>query len=251
MEPPHHLLEMRGIRKTFPGVVALDGVNLTVRAGEIHAVVGENGAGKSTLMKVLSGVYPHGAYEGEIRYAGAERRFAGIADSEALGIIIIHQELALVPLLSIAENVFLGHEPARWGVIDWTQAHRRTRELLARVGLHEQPATLVSDLGVGKQQLVEIAKALAKQVKLLILDEPTASLNESDSDALLDLLRELKATGIACILITHKLNEVAKVADLITVLRDGATVARFDCRDEPPSQSLVICNMVGREMAER
>jgi putative multiple sugar transport system ATP-binding protein len=245
------LLEMRHIRKTFPGVVALSGVNLSVRAGEIHALVGENGAGKSTLMKVLSGVYPHGSYEGEIRFGGQERQFAGIADSEKLGIIIIHQELALVPLLSIAENVFLGHEPATAGVIDWAKAHGRTRELLQRVGLRESPATLVDDLGVGKQQLVEIAKALAKEVKLLILDEPTASLNESDSDALLELLLELKRQGIACILISHKLNEIEKVADAVTVLRDGATVASFDCRDSRPNQDLIIRHMVGREMADR
>src|SRR2546428_1986401 len=241
------LLEMRGIRKTFPGVVALDNVNLSVRAGEIHAIVGENGAGKSTLMKVLSGVYPHGWYSGEIRFDGAERRFAGIADSEHLGIIIIHQELALVPLLSIAENIFLGNEPARRGVIDWALAHRKARELLAKVGLKESPATLITDLGVGKQQLVEIAKALSKEVRLLILDEPTASLNETDSDALLELLLELKRHGIACILISHKLNEVAKVADSITVLRDGATVAAMDCSDRPPQQNVIIHHMVGRE----
>ncbi|HEY1393599.1 MAG TPA: multiple monosaccharide ABC transporter ATP-binding protein [Methylibium sp.] len=247
--PP--LLEMRGIRKTFPGVVALAGVDLSVQPGEIHAIVGENGAGKSTLMKVLSGVYPHGSHEGEIRFEGQVRRFAVIADSERLGIIIIHQELALVPKLSIAENLFLGHEPARFGVIDRAQVHRRTRELLQRVGLDESPATLVTDLGVGKQQLVEIAKALAKDVKLLILDEPTASLNERDSDALLELLLELKRQRIACILISHKLNEVEKVADTITVLRDGATVASFDCRRESPSQDLVIRHMVGREMADR
>ena len=179
------LLEMRGIRKTFPGVVALDGVNLCVRPGEIHAIVGENGAGKSTLMKVLSGVYPHGSHQGQIVFEGVERQFRGIADSERLGIIIIHQELALVPLLSIAENIFLGHEPARAGVIDWPTAHRRARELLAKVGLRESTATPVGELGVGKQQLVEIAKALAKDVRLLILDEPTASLNENDSEALL------------------------------------------------------------------
>ncbi|HKX42992.1 MAG TPA: multiple monosaccharide ABC transporter ATP-binding protein [Burkholderiaceae bacterium] len=245
------LLEMRGIRKTFPGVVALDNVNLRVRAGEIHAVIGENGAGKSTLMKVLSGVYPHGTYEGEILFDGVERQFAGIADSERLGIIIIHQELALVPLLSIAENIFLGNEPARYGVIDWTLAHRRARELLTKVGLKESPATLVGDIGVGKQQLVEIAKALSKEVRLLILDEPTASLNETDSDALLELLLELQRHGIACILISHKLNEIAKVADSITVLRDGATVATMDCADGPPQQNVIIHHMVGREMADR
>jgi putative multiple sugar transport system ATP-binding protein len=245
------ILDMRGITKHFHGVAALTNVNLTVRRGEIHAVVGENGAGKSTLMKVLSGVYPHPEYGGEIRFMGQERRFRGIADSEKLGIIIIHQELALVPLLSIAENIFLGHETARFGIIDWALAHRRTRELLAKVGLKEPPETLIDDIGVGKQQLVEIAKALAKEVKLLILDEPTASLNESDSDALLALLLELKAHGIACILISHKLNEIAKVADAITVLRDGATITTIDCREGPASEDLIIRAMVGREMADR
>ena len=245
------ILDMRSITKDFHGVPALANVNLTVRSGEIHAVVGENGAGKSTLMKVLSGVYPHPEYGGEIRFMGQERRFRGIADSEKLGIIIIHQELALVPLLSIAENIFLGHEQARFGVIDWTLAHRKTRELLAKVGLKEPPETLIDDIGVGKQQLVEIAKALAKEVKLLILDEPTASLNESDSDALLQLLRELKAHGIACILISHKLNEIAKVADAITVLRDGSTITTLDCREGPASEDLIIRAMVGREMADR
>src|SRR4051812_32930991 len=167
------ILEMRGITKTFPGVNALDDVNLTVKAGEIHALVGENGAGKSTLMKVLSGVYPHGSYTGGIYYEGEERRFKDISDSEKLGIIIIHQELALVPLLSIAENIFLGNEQASYGVIDWSRVFSQTKELLKKVGLKESPDTLVTNLGVGKQQLVEIAKALSKKVKLLILDEPT------------------------------------------------------------------------------
>ena len=245
------ILEMRGITKQFPGVKALDNVNLRVRAGEIHAVVGENGAGKSTLMKVLSGVYPHGSYSGEIVFDGQPRAFASIADSEHVGVIIIHQELALVPLLSIAENIFLGNEPARHGVIDWQACHVRTRALLDKVGLAESPTTLIDDLGVGKQQLVEIAKALSKEVKLLILDEPTASLNETDSDALLNLLLGLKRQGIACILISHKLNEIAKVADAVTVLRDGATVHSFDCRDAPASEDVIIRHMVGREMADR
>jgi putative multiple sugar transport system ATP-binding protein len=245
------LLEMRGITKTFPGVNALDNVNLAVRAAQIHAVVGENGAGKSTLMKVLSGVYPCDSYAGEIHFDGELRRFRGIADSEALGIIIIHQELALVPLLSIAENIFLGNETAQRGIIDWSESWRRTRELLAKVGLKELPTTLITDLGVGKQQLVEIAKALSKRVRLLILDEPTASLNESDSDALLALLLELKAQGIASILISHKLNEIAKVADAITVLRDGSTVETIDCRREPISEDRIIRGMVGRDMAHR
>ncbi len=245
------LLEMRSIRKTFPGVVALNQVNLRVRAGEIHALVGENGAGKSTLMKVLSGVYPSGSYTGQILFDGQERHFGGIHDSEQLGIIIIHQELALVPLLSITENVFLGNEIAHRGVIDWMAAHRQTQELLRKVGLKESPSTRITDLGVGKQQLVEIAKALSKQVRLLILDEPTASLNENDSQALLDLLLELKAQGITCILISHKLNEIARVADSVTILRDGSTVETIECRDETVSEDRVIRGMVGREMADR
>ena len=245
------LLEMRGITKNFPGVKALRDVNLRVLAGEIHAICGENGAGKSTLMKVLSGVHPHGGYEGDIFYGGVKRQFADISDSERLGIIIIHQELALVPLLSIAENIFLGHEPARFGIIDWDEAFRRTRELLAKVGLNETPNTLITNLGVGKQQLVEIAKALAKKVRLLILDEPTASLNESDSAALLELLKEFRRQGIASILISHKLNELAEVADSITILRDGTTVETIDCRTEAISEARIIKSMVGREMSER
>ena len=246
------ILEMRGITKRFPGVVALSDVNLAVRAGEIHAVVGENGAGKSTLMKVLSGVYPHGEYEGEIHFEGAERKFGGIHDSEHAGIIIIHQELALVPLLSIAENIFLGNEPAsKLGVIDWFAAYAKTQALLKKVGLNEKPSTLITDIGVGKQQLVEIAKALSKEVKLLILDEPTASLNETDSDALLNLLMGLREQGISCILISHKLNEISKVADTITVIRDGSTVRSFDCRTEKVSEDQIIQAMVGREMADR
>jgi putative multiple sugar transport system ATP-binding protein len=245
------LLEMRGITKAFPGVVALRDVNLEVKAGEIHAVVGENGAGKSTLMKVLSGVYPHGSYDGRIVFDGQERSFSAINDSERLGIIIIHQELALVPLLSIAENIFLGNERAKGGVIDWFESFRATQALLKKVGLKAPPTTLVTDLGVGAQQLVEIAKALAKEVRLLILDEPTASLNETDSDALLDLLLELKSHGIACILISHKLNEVAKVADTITVIRDGSTVATLDARAGAVSEREVVRLMVGREMADR
>ncbi|WP_201861834.1 multiple monosaccharide ABC transporter ATP-binding protein [Microvirga soli] len=245
------ILEMREITKTFPGVKALDNVNITVKAGEIHALVGENGAGKSTLMKVLSGVYPHGSYSGSIIYEGEERRFKGIADSEALGIIIIHQELALVPLLSIAENIFLGNEQAHYGIIDWSAAFARTKQLLKVVGLDESPETLVTNLGVGKQQLVEIAKALSKKVKLLILDEPTASLNEKDSDALLNLLLQFKAQGISSILISHKLNEISKVADAITVLRDGGTVETLDCRAETVSEDRIIRGMVGRTMEDR
>ncbi len=245
------ILEMRGITKTFPGVKALDNVNLAVRPGEIHALVGENGAGKSTLMKVLSGVYPHGSYEGDILFEGNAVSFRDIRDSEHLGIIIIHQELALVPLLSIAENIFLGNETSRYGVIDWDMAFARTRKLLDTVGLNESPETLVTNLGVGKQQLVEIAKALSKQVKLLILDEPTASLNEKDSAALLDLLLGFKRQGIASILISHKLNEISRVADQITILRDGTTVETLDCHGAAVNEDRIIQGMVGRDMAHR
>ena len=245
------ILEMRGITKTFPGVKALVDVNLVVKTGEIHAICGENGAGKSTLMKVLSGVYSYGSYEGDIVYEGETRRFDRIADSERVGIIIIHQELTLVPLLSIAENIFLGNEPAKMGVIDWATSFNRTREVLKKVGLNEKPNTPITNLGVGKQQLVEIAKALSKDVKLLILDEPTASLNEADSDALLKLLTEFRAQGITSILISHKINELAKVADSITVLRDGTTVETIDCHKEKISEGRIIKSMVGREMSDR
>ncbi|WP_121062553.1 multiple monosaccharide ABC transporter ATP-binding protein [Chachezhania antarctica] len=246
----NQILEMRGITKTFPGVKALDDVNLQVSEGEIHALVGENGAGKSTLMKVLSGVYPHGSYDGDIVYDGNVKSFRGINDSESDGIIIIHQELALVPLLSVGENIFLGNERARGGVIDWHETRRRSKELLARVGLSDPPETIVDNLGLGKQQLVEIAKALSKNVRLLILDEPTSSLNEDDSQKLLDLLLEFKAKGITSILISHKLNEISRVADTITVLRDGSAVARLDCKDGI-SEDDIIRDMVGRSLKDR
>lgn len=245
------ILEMRGITKTFPGVKALNDVNLKVRRGEIHALCGENGAGKSTLMKVLSGVYPHGSYDGEIIYEGKPLACSGIRDSEREGIIIIHQELALVPLLSIAENLFLGNEIASNGVIDWPEVYQRTEGLLNKVGLDEIATTPVEKLGVGKQQLVEIAKALAKHVKLLILDEPTAALQENDSQKLLDLLLEFRAQGISSILISHKLNEVSRVADSITVLRDGASVSSMDCHTEAVSEETIIRGMVGRDMENR
>ncbi len=243
------LLEMRAIGKTFPGVRALDKVNLTVEEGEIHAICGENGAGKSTLMKVLSGIYPHGSYEGEIFYDGAPLQNRSIRDSEGKGIIIIHQELALVPLLSIAENLFLGNEVATNGVINWPETFQKTERLLRKVGLNEAPTTKVEKLGVGKQQLIEIAKALAKDVRLLILDEPTAALQENDSQKLLDLLLELKAQGITAIMISHKLNEISRVADRITVIRDGSTVSTLT-RDEI-SEDRIIRDMVGRDMAHR
>jgi putative multiple sugar transport system ATP-binding protein len=245
------IIEMRSITKTFPGVKALSNVNLAVMPAEIHAVVGENGAGKSTLMKVLSGVYPAGSYDGAIHFEGQERHFKSIADSESTGIIIIHQELALVPLLSIAENIFLGHETAKRGVIDWFEAFKRTKALLDKVGLKEHPNTLITNIGTGKQQLVEIAKALNKSVKLLILDEPTSSLNETDSNALLELLKGFKAQGISSILITHKLNEVMKVADRITVIRDGKTVDTLDTHTAQVSEDRIIQAMVGRELTDR
>src|SRR5256885_703668 len=245
------ILEMRGVSKSFAGVQALRDVNFMVEAGQIHALIGENGAGKSTLMKVLSGVYPYGSYEGTIVFDGEERRFRDINDSEALGIIIIHQELALIPLLSIAENIFLSHPPARLGVIDRDSVYRRTQELLKQVGLTETPDTLVTDLGVGKQQLVEIAEALPKRRWLLLRDEPTASLNENDSAALLDRLLAFRAQGIASILISHKLSEVARVADRITVLRDGVTVDSIDCHAGPVEEDRIIRSMVDRDLAHR
>lgn len=243
------ILEMRDITKTFPGVKALSNVNLSVEEGEIHAVVGENGAGKSTLMKVLSGVYPSGSYDGKIIYRGAESHFRSIRDSEHVGIVIIHQELALVPMLSIAENIFLGNEHASFGVIDWDANEVRTAALLKKVGLSEDPKTLITDIGVGKQQLVEIAKALSKEVKLLILDEPTASLSEKDSQALLDLLLEFKRQGITSILISHKLNEISRVADHVTVIRDGQTIETI-ARNEL-TEDRIITSMVGRSLEDR
>ncbi|GGM26178.1 MULTISPECIES: multiple monosaccharide ABC transporter ATP-binding protein [Micromonospora] len=244
-----HILEMRRITKTFPGVAALQDVSLAVRRGEIHAICGENGAGKSTLMKVLSGVHPAGSYDGEIVFAGEPVRFQGIRDSEAHGIVIIHQELALVPHLSIAENIFLGNERrGPGGLIDWNRANADAAKLLASVGLQENPVTPIISLGVGKQQLVEIAKALSKKVRLLILDEPTAALNDVDSAHLLDLLRRLRDEGITCIMISHKLNEITAVADSITVIRDGQTVERLDVTAGEVTQEQIIRGMVGRDL---
>ncbi|MEU3913984.1 multiple monosaccharide ABC transporter ATP-binding protein [Streptomyces sp. NPDC029721] len=245
------VLEMRSISKTFPGVKALSEVSLTVAAGEVHAVCGENGAGKSTLMKVLSGVYPHGGYEGEIYFEGTPCRFRDIRASEQRGIVIIHQELALVPYLSIAENIFLGNEHATRGVIDWHRTLAHAADLLRQVGLDESPHTRIADLGVGKQQLVEIAKALAKKVKLLILDEPTAALNDEDSRKLLGLILELKARGISCVLISHKLNEIARVADAVTVLRDGRTIETLAIGPGGVSEERIIRGMVGRDLEHR
>jgi putative multiple sugar transport system ATP-binding protein len=244
-----YILEMRGITKTFPGVKALSDVNFAVRRGEIHAICGENGAGKSTLMKVLSGVHPAGDYEGEIVYDGQPVRFSGIRDSEHVGIVIIHQELALVPYLSIAENIFLGNERrGRSGLIDWNRANADAARLLADVGLTENAVTPVGQLGVGKQQLVEIAKALSKDVRLLILDEPTAALNDNDSAHLLGLLRALKERGITSIMISHKLNEIVNIADRTTVIRDGRTVETMDMSDPDATQDRIIRGMVGRDL---
>ena len=246
------LLEMRSITKEFPGVKALSNVNLVVEEGEIHAICGENGAGKSTLMKVLSGIHPYGSYEGQIIYDGKECRHQTIKDSEKLGIVIIHQELALVPYLSIAENMFLGNERARRGVINWDETYARAAQYLRVVGLHENPNTLIKDIGVGKQQLVEIAKALAKDVRLLILDEPTSSLNEQDAQNLLDLLLRLrKEKNITSIIISHKLNEIAYVADKITIIRDGSTIETLDKNAGEISEPRIIKGMVGRDLTNR
>ena len=219
-----YILEMRNITKTFPGVKALDNVQLQVERGEIHALVGENGAGKSTLMNVLSGIYPYGSYEGDIVYNDKVCNFHTIKDSEGCGIVIIHQELALVPYMTIAENMFLGNERSTNGVINWNETYELAKKYLDIVGLKESPQTLIKDIGVGKQQLVEIAKALAKNAKLLILDEPTSSLNEEDSRALLELLLKFKQNGMTSIIISHKLNEVSYVADKITVIRETRAV---------------------------
>lgn len=247
-----YILEMRGITKTFPGVKALENVNLKVKEGEVHALCGENGAGKSTLMKVLSGVYPYGSYEGDILFKGQVCQFKDIKSSEALGIVIIHQELALIPYLSIAENIFLGNEQqSAKGVVDWNETNVKAKELLAKVGLQESPATLIHNLGVGKQQLVEIAKALSKRVKLLILDEPTAALNEEDSENLLNLILTFKRQGIASIIISHKLNEIAKVADSITILRDGKTIETLDMKADEVTEDRIIKGMVGRDLTHR
>ncbi|MDP4181685.1 MAG: sugar ABC transporter ATP-binding protein [Bacillota bacterium] len=245
------LLEMKNITKSFPGVKALDNVNLTVEEGEIHALVGENGAGKSTLMNVLSGIYPYGSYDGDIIYNSEICKFKTIKDSEGLGIVIIHQELALIPFLSIAENMFLGNENGKKYAIDWDKTNAKATELLNTVGLHEDSHTLIKDIGVGKQQLVEIAKALGKNVKLLILDEPTASLNENDSRNLLNLLLEFKKKGLTSIIISHKLNEISYVADKITIVRDGSTIETLVKGKDNIDESRIVKGMVGREITDR
>lgn len=246
------ILEMKDITKLFPGVKALDKVNLQVVKGEIHALVGENGAGKSTLMSVLSGIYPYGDYEGEIYFEGELCAFRDIKESEHKGIVIIHQELALSPYMSISENIFLGNEQAKNGIIDWNLTHNKAKELIKLVGLKESHTTLVKDIGVGKQQLVEIAKALSKDVKLLILDEPTAALNDEDSEHLLNLLMKInKEKGITCIIISHKLNEITKISNQITVIRDGACIETLNKENYVITEDRIIKGMVGRDLVDR
>ena len=248
-----YILEMDHITKEFSGVKALDDVNLKVKKGEIHAICGENGAGKSTLMNVLSGVYPYGTYEGDILYKGEHCKFHNLRDSEAKGIVIIHQELALSPLLSVAENVFIGNEQtSRKGIIDWTKTRKHAQEMLAKVGLeHEDVNVPINTLGVGKQQLIEIAKAMAKKVELLILDEPTAALNDEESKKLLDIMLQLKEQGVTCIIISHKLNEIEYVSDAVTIIRDGKTIETLVKGVDDYSEDRVIKAMVGREMTNR
>ena len=248
---PDYMLEMKNITKCFPGVKALDRVKLQVEKGEIHALVGENGAGKSTLMNILSGIYPYGSYEGTIVYQGEDCRFYEINDSEKKGIVIIHQELALVPYMTIGENMFLGNEQGEKYRIDWEETYQKADQLLKTVGLRESSRTLIKDIGIGKQQLVEIAKALAKNVKLLILDEPTASLNEAEAQKLLDLLLHLKQEGLTSIIISHKLNEISYVADKITIIRDGATIETLDKKKDDIHEERIIRGMVGRTLTDR
>lgn len=250
MERPY-ILQMQGITKLFPGVRALDDVTLEVHRGDIHAICGENGAGKSTLMKVISGVYPHGSYEGKIVYMGKEVTFRDIKESESAGIVIIHQELTMIPELSITENIFMGNEIVKNGLIDWDAERHRTIDVLARVGLTIDPDTPIKHLGVGQQQLVEIAKALSKNVKLLILDEPTSALNEADSANLLELMRDLKSRDITCIMISHKLNEIAAVSDTVTVIRDGRSVETYHVETGKVDEDRIIRSMVGRSIENR
>ncbi|MDY2918630.1 MAG: sugar ABC transporter ATP-binding protein [Anaerococcus sp.] len=246
-----YILQMNNISKNFSGVKALEGVNFKVRKGSIHAIVGENGAGKSTLMNILSGVYPYGSYEGDIKYEDRICKFKSIKDSEDKGIVIIHQELALVPNLSVKENIFLGNEKANHGVIDWNQTYYEAKKYCNKVNLDVDVNLLIEQISVGKQQLVEIAKAISKNVKLLILDEPTASLNDEDSEKLLDLILELKKQEITSIIISHKLNEINKIADDITVIRDGQVVKNLNKIEDDFNEDIVIEAMVGREIVDR
>ncbi|MDR3258850.1 MAG: sugar ABC transporter ATP-binding protein, partial [Fusobacteriaceae bacterium] len=246
-----YILEIENLTKDFPGVRALDHVTLKVKKGEIHCLCGENGAGKSTLMSVISGVYPKGDYEGKVLYKGKETNYRSVKDSEKDGIAIIHQELALSPYLSIYENIFLGHMKTRFGIINWNKYIKESKNYLDIVGLFEPPETIVSKLGVGKQQLVEIARALSKNAELLILDEPTSSLNDDESEKLLNLILEFKKQGITCVMISHKLNEVIKVADSVTVLRDGKSIISYDVKSDKLTEDQIIRDMVGRDLTHR
>ncbi|MGT2666104.1 ATP-binding cassette domain-containing protein [Streptococcus rifensis] len=244
------ILQMQDITKTFGPVKALTNVNLNIKRGEIHGICGENGAGKSTLMNVLSGVYPHGSYSGQILFDGKECKFKTISDSEELGIVVIQQELALSPFLSIAENIFLGNEKQSNGVIDWMRTRSDAIKVMGKVGLMDSPETKIMDIGVGKQQLVEIAKALSKNVKLLVLDEPTAALNDEDSAHLLGILRDLRDNqGVTSVIISHKLNEIQDITDNVTIIRDGSTVGSMpNSTEEPLNQDKLIAAMVGRPL---
>lgn len=242
------LLEMRSITKEFPGVKALDGVTFDLLAGEFHSLVGENGAGKSTLMKVLSGVYPHGTYGGEIAIDGAVKQFASVRDAENAGIAIIFQELSLVKELTVGENIFLGKEPSRFGIINWSELYQRAAKLLKDLNLPLNPRTPVGNLGIGQQQLVEIAKALSQNAKILVLDEPTAALTETEVETLFGILRDLRKRGVGMIYISHKLDEVFAMSDRVTVLRDGRTVGTHNAADL--TREKVIALMVGREVGD-
>jgi len=246
-----YILEIGNLTKEFPGVRALENVSLKVKKGEIHAVCGENGAGKSTLMSVISGVYPKGSYEGKVFFKGHETNYHSVKDSEKEGLAIIHQELALSPYLPIYENIFLGHMQTRLGVINWNKYIKESKSYLDKVGLHEAPETVVSKMGVGKQQLVEIARALSKKAELLILDEPTSSLNDDESEKLLNLILEFKNQGITLVMISHKLNEMLKVADTLTVLRDGKSIRTYDVKKDSLNEEMIIKDMVGRDLTHR
>ena len=246
-----YILEIENLTKNFPGVKALDNVSVKIKKGEIHSICGENGAGKSTLMSVISGVYPKGDYQGKVIFKGKETNYHSVKDSEKEGLAIIHQELALSPYLSIYENIFLGHMQTRFGIIDWNHYLKESKKYLDQVGLHEPPETMVSKMGVGKQQLVEIARALSKKVDLLILDEPTSSLNDDESEKLLNLILDFKKHGITCVMISHKLNELLKVADTVTILRDGKSISSYDVKTDKLTEERIIRDMVGRDLTHR
>jgi len=246
-----YILEIENLTKDFPGVRALENVALKVKQGEIHSLVGENGAGKSTLMSIISGVYPKGDYEGKVIFKGKETHYRSVKDSEKEGLAIIHQELALSPYLPIYENIFLGHMQTKFGIINWDYYKKESKKYLDQVGLNEPPDTVVTKMGVGKQQLVEIARALSKKVDLLIMDEPTSSLNDDESEKLLNLILDFKKQGMTCIIISHKLNEVLKVADSVTVLRDGKSIASYDVKKDNLTEEKIIKDMVGRDLTHR